>query len=223
MQVAIELTDLGHGFRVDNQDIELFRDISARIEPNQTTSIVGASGSGKSTLLAIMGGLEQPKMGQIRYVGEHQSPPVTIDTVTMRKHAGFVFQNFHLLDELDAVTNVALPLRLKGDKHALEKAHHWLEQVGLAHRAKQAISRLSGGEQQRVAIARALIAEPAFVFADEPTGSLDEATAHDVTQVMYDCCEANGAGLVMVTHNPELAARAQHAYCLTHGKLEQTK
>lgn len=223
MRLAIELRDLGHGFSIDGKSIELFRNLTIRIEPNQTTSIVGASGSGKSTLLAILGGLEQPEYGEICYVDEQELPFKPITSIAMRKHAGFVFQNFHLLGELDAVTNVALPLRLKGDKYALEKAYGWLEQVGLAQRAKHAISRLSGGEQQRVAIARALIGEPAFVFADEPTGSLDEFTAHEVTQVMFECCEANGAGLIMVTHNQELAERAHHCYSLAHGKLEQTK
>ncbi len=214
----ITLDNVGHGFSLtDGSEIKLFSDVSMQIKAHQVTSIMGHSGSGKSTLLAIIAGLHQPNQGQVSY--QLQSGQ-TLNTEQFRQRSGFVFQHFHLLNELDTLNNVALPLRLRGDKNAFDIAADWLDKVGLAARSKQPVNRLSGGEQQRVAIARAFAAEPDVVFADEPTGSLDEMTADKVFEVMFRCSEQNGNALVLVTHNEELSRQATQQFRLSHGKLE---
>jgi putative ABC transport system ATP-binding protein len=124
-----------------------------------------------------------------------------------------------LLPELTALHNIALPLKLRGDKQAMKKADHWLAKVGLSDRADHKPSELSGGEQQRVAIARALVFSPKFIFADEPTGNLDLDNANEIADILFACCQENNAGLVIVTHSNDLASKAQHIYSLTNGAL----
>jgi putative ABC transport system ATP-binding protein len=137
----------------------------------------------------------------------------------LRQDIGFVFQQFHLLPELTALHNVALPLKLRGEKNAEATASAWLEKVGLGHRFHHKPQQLSGGEQQRAAIARALVFEPKFIFADEPTGNLDSKSAAAVADILFACCQQNGAALVMVTHNPQLAARAQQVFTFNNGNF----
>jgi putative ABC transport system ATP-binding protein len=141
----------------------------------------------------------------------------------LRSEIGFIFQQFHLLPELSALHNIALPLKLRGDKQAIKKAEHWLEKVGLSNRAKHKPSQLSGGEQQRVAIARALVFSPKFIFADEPTGNLDQHNANEIADILFACCQENNAGLIIVTHNSVLASKAQNIYSLANGVLTKTK
>ena len=131
----------------------------------------------------------------------------------------YCIQQFHLLPELTALHNIALPLKLRGDKQAIKKAEHWLEKVGLLERANHKPSQLSGGEQQRVAIARALVFSPKFIFADEPTGNLDQHNANEISDILFACCKENNAGLIIVTHSSVLANKAQNIYSLANGEL----
>ncbi len=128
--------------------------------------------------------------------------------VKLRQRSGFVFQQFHLMQELDALGNIALPMRLNGNKQAYDIARKWLKKINLEDRANHKPTQLSGGEQQRVAIARAFVSSPAFIFADEPTGNLDEVTSSDVTDLMFDFAKDTGSALIIVTHSTALAERA---------------
>lgn len=219
MSIDIYLDQVGHQFVLHQQQIRLFADISLQISAGCSYAIVGASGSGKSTLLALLAAQETPSEGQLRFI--RRSDQTALSPAEFRRHCGFVFQQFHLLADFSALQNVALPLRLLGDDDALAKAADWLAKVGLAARAALPARLLSGGEQQRVALARALVSQPALVFADEPTGSLDERTAGTVADLLFDCCAQSAAGLVLVTHNPLLAQRAQICYQLAHGRCTQ--
>ena len=215
-QNAIRLEKVSHHFTSGNQTIHLFKDLSLTVERGKSTAIMGPSGAGKSSLLTLAAGLEQPKGGTVQC--HLDSRLLSIDE--MRRASGFIFQQFHLLAELDAISNLALPLRLRGDAAATEKARQWLDKVGLSERAGHKPSQLSGGEQQRIAIARAFITNPGFIFADEPTGNLDENTSAAITDLMFDCVRETGAGLVLVTHSRPLAARADTCFLLSAGKLE---
>lgn len=209
----IELESIGQSFALGDTRVNLFRDLSLSIEQGQSYAITGPSGAGKSSLLVLMSGLDTPSEGRCRYVENGRPRPLS----ALREDIGFVFQQFHLLSELTALHNVALPLKLRGRKDAESQAKALLERVGLGHRLHHKPQQLSGGEQQRTAIARALVFEPRFIFADEPTGNLDIESAHGVADMLFECCNEKGAGLVVVTHSDELAARAQHVFSLKDG------
>ncbi|MFT5542995.1 MAG: putative ABC transport system ATP-binding protein [Glaciecola sp.] len=195
--------------------ITLFENLDLSISQGQSYAITGPSGSGKSSLLMLLSGLETPSSGQGNFInGDHIS---TLDN--LRSEIGFIFQQFHLLPELSALYNIALPLKLRGDKQAIKKAEHWLEKVGLSDRANHKPSQLSGGEQQRIAIARALVFSPKFIFADEPTGNLDQHNANEISDILFASCKENNAGLIIVTHSSALASKAQNIYSLANGKL----
>ncbi|MBE1302270.1 MAG: ATP-binding cassette domain-containing protein [Alteromonadaceae bacterium] len=215
MNSFIELQNIAKTYQTQDSQVELFDNINVTIEQGKATAIVGASGAGKSTLLLICAGLEQQSTGNVRYVSKGESRSI----VQLKQNSGFIFQQFHLLPELNALQNVALPLKLRGDKHAEKNALCWLENVGLGARAKHKPNQLSGGEQQRVAIARSLSTQPEFIFADEPTGNLDEATAATITDLLFDLIHENQTGLVMVTHNTELALRCDNRLNLKQGSL----
>jgi putative ABC transport system ATP-binding protein len=195
--------------------ITLFENLDLSIKQGQSYAITGPSGAGKSSLLMLLSGLEKPTSGQGIYINDSHSS--TLDN--LRSEIGFIFQQFHLLPELTALHNIALPLKLRGDKQAIKKAEHWLEKVGLSDRASHKPSQLSGGEQQRVAIARALVFSPKFIFADEPTGNLDQHNANEISDILFACCQENNAGLIIVTHNSDLASKAQNIYSLANGEL----
>lgn len=209
----IDLNGVSQSFSMKGTRVELFSELNLSIVQGQSYAITGPSGSGKSSLLMVMSGLEAPTQGQVNYVEQSERSPFS----QLREDIGFVFQQFHLLPELTALNNVALPLRLRGCKRAESKAKQWLEKVGLAHRFDHKPQQMSGGEQQRVAIARALVFEPKFIFADEPTGNLDTQSANDVADILFSCCQQKGAGLVVVTHSSDLAARADHVFSLKNG------
>lgn len=209
----IELNNVSQSFLSNEHQVHLFQDLSLTIKQGQSYAITGPSGSGKSSLLMLMSGLETPTTGEGYYINADSSVPLN----ELREEIGFIFQQFHLLPELTALNNVALPLKLRGIKDAEEKAEAWLTKVGLGHRLNHKPQQMSGGEQQRVAIARALVFEPRFIFADEPTGNLDTQCAAEVADILFSCCRENGAGLVMVTHSEELAIRAQHIFTFKNG------
>ncbi|RPJ68476.1 ABC transporter ATP-binding protein [Alteromonas sediminis] len=215
----IELHEVAHSFVMNEEEVLLFNDLNLLLSRGSAYAITGPSGAGKSSLLMLMSGLEQPSQGRVSasFEGQHTGMQ------DVREHIGFIFQQFHLLPELSALANVALPLKLRGVKDAEAKAKSWLAKVGLGHRLTHKPKQLSGGEQQRVAIARALVFEPGFIFADEPTGNLDAKSAADVADILFSCCKENGAGLVLVTHSDALAARAEHVFRLANGACHVEK
>ncbi|WP_086933330.1 ABC transporter ATP-binding protein [Agarilytica rhodophyticola] len=214
----IDLSNISHWFSTNNTKVQLFDNLSLSVIQGQSYAITGPSGSGKSTLLMLMAGLEQASHGHSQYIKNNQ-----ISTFQeLREDIGFIFQQFHLLPELSAIHNVALPLKLRGYKGAETKAEGWLRRVGLGERLSHKPQQLSGGEQQRVAIARALIFDPKFIFADEPTGNLDAKSADDIADILLSCCQEKGAGLILVTHSNTLAARAQHQFYLKNGRCDHT-
>ncbi len=215
MEQMISVKSVSHHFTTDKQEISLFKDLTFNIHTKNTYAITGPSGVGKSSLLLILAGLEQPSAGNVQFISAGQA----LSNLSLRQVSGFIFQQFHLIPELDALNNIALPLKLKGDKEAINKARFWLEKVGLAHREKHKPSQLSGGEQQRVAIARAFVANPSFVFADEPTGNLDEKTANQVADLMFECSRINDTSLIIVTHSKSLAHRADFNFKLQDGHI----
>ncbi len=215
MSCYIELKNISQSFQLNESIVTLFNDLNLSIFQGESYAITGPSGAGKSSLLMLISGLEKPTAGQVAYVKAEQKK--TLDF--LRADIGFIFQQFHLLPELTALNNVALPLKLRGDKQAINKALVWLDKVGLSQRKNHKPSELSGGEQQRVAIARALVFEPSFIFADEPTGNLDQKSATEIADILFACCQENNAGLVVVTHSDILAQRAQHAFLLADGSL----
>lgn len=215
----IDLNGVGQSFTMNDTRVELFSELNLSIVQGQSYAIIGPSGSGKSSLLMLMSGLATPTQGRINYVQESQSSPLS----HIRADIGFIFQQFHLLPELTALNNVALPLKLRGMKNAEASAKLWLNTVGLGHRLDHKPQQLSGGEQQRVAIARALVFEPKFIFADEPTGNLDTKSANDIAELLFSCCQQNGAGLVVVTHSKDLATRAEHVFELKNSACTVTQ
>lgn len=213
---------LGMTYTEGPNDVEVLSSINLQIEKGERIAIVGASGSGKSTLLHLLGGLDLPTTGSIWIDGQELSKMSDRKRGLIRnQYLGFVYQFHHLLPEFTAVENVAMPLLIRGDdtKLAKAKASELLEEIGLGHRLEHRPIELSGGERQRAAIARALVTEPNVVLADEPTGNLDEKTAHGVFDMMMSLNQRVGTALVMVTHDTGLASKMDKRYHLELGKL----
>ena len=183
-------------------------------------AIVGSSGSGKSTLLGLLAGLDLPSKGEIHLAGHNLTRLDEDQRARVRaEHVGFVFQSFQLLDSLNALENVMLPLELDGRSDARQVARNLLERVGLGQRLTHFPRQLSGGEQQRVAIARAFAAEPDVLFADEPTGNLDSHTGERISDLLFQLNQEHGTTLVLVTHDARLAARCQRQIRLEGGQI----
>ncbi len=206
--------------RAGNQSVKIVQDISFEVFTNQVVAIVGPSGSGKSTLLGLLAGLDRPTQGSIRIA---QTEITTLTETEMahfrRQHIGYVFQAFHLIPTLTALENVALPLELQGISTGESRARTLLKSVGLDHRLHHYPIQLSGGEQQRVALARAFIIKPPLLLADEPTGNLDSTTGAMVIDLLWELHQEHGSTLVLVTHDPTLAARAQRILTLRDGAI----
>ena len=200
--------------------LTILRDIDFALNPRETAAIVGASGSGKSTLLTIIAGLDTPTTGTVRLAGQDIFAISEEDRAALRaQKVGFVFQSFQLMANLTALENVMLPLELSGTKQARALATDMLKRVGLGERLGHYPKVLSGGEQQRVALARAFVVKPAVLLADEPTGSLDFATGETVMKLMFELNQELGTTLVLVTHDPAIAARCQRRITIEAGQI----
>ena len=200
--------------------LTILRDIDFALNERETVAIVGASGSGKSTLLTILAGLDTPTQGTVHLAGQDIFALGEDDRAALRaQKVGFVFQSFQLMGNLTALENVMLPLELSGMRQARTLATEMLQRVGLGQRLSHYPKVLSGGEQQRVALARAFVVKPAVLLADEPTGSLDFATGETVMQLMFELNQELGTTLVLVTHDPAIAARCQRRITIEAGRI----
>lgn len=212
---------VGKSVPLNGEALTILKDISLTVHRGESLAIVGRSGSGKSTLLGLLAGLDTPSSGSILLARQKLEQLNEDERAAVRaQHVGFVFQSFQLLNSLTALENVMLPIELKQMPNARIQATELLKRVGLSHRLTHYPTQLSGGEQQRVAIARAFAAEPTILFADEPTGNLDHATGNMVTQLLFDLNQEAGTTLVLVTHDPNLAARCQQQISLEAGKIQ---
>ena len=222
-QTIISAQNLTQKIQLAQKQLTIFENLNLDIQAGEQVAITGRSGSGKSTLLGILATLDQASSGKLLVCGESIAELNEEQRAEVRlKHIGFVFQSFQLLPHLTALENVMLPLRLQEKfKYAAaeQKALNLLKRVGLERQAQQTPKVLSGGEQQRVAIARALIREPKIIFADEPTGNLDGETATEIEQLLFELNRELGTTLVLVTHDPKLAAQCQRHYALINGQL----
>lgn len=201
-------------------EVHILDNITLTVHEGTSVAIVGASGSGKTTLLGLLAGLDLPSRGRIALAGHELSSLDEEARAQLRaREVGFVFQSFHLLPALTAAENVALPLEL-GGREDRARVDAVLDQVGLAHRARHYPRQLSGGEQQRVALARAFVTRPRILFADEPTGSLDQSTGQHISDLLFELNAGSGTTLVLVTHDLRLAQRCQHIHRIDNGRLQ---
>jgi putative ABC transport system ATP-binding protein len=217
---VISANHLGKSVMSSDGLLTILHDICFDIYKGESVAITGTSGSGKSTLLGLLAGLDLPSSGNVTLMDQDLSSLDEDGRAKIRgQYVGFVFQSFQLLPHLTALENIMLPAELNGFKNAREQAQIWLERVGLKERANHFPKTLSGGEQQRVALARAFITKPAILYADEPTGSLDEASGNRVIELLFELNLANHSTLILVTHDPALASRCQRQLHLQGGCL----
>lgn len=218
---TIELKGIKKIYQVGDQEVAALDGITTDIYRGQFVALMGPSGSGKSTLMNILGCLDRPTVGSYKLNGEEVA---SLDddqlAITRNRKIGFVFQNFNLLSRISALENVALPLVYSGvsGKERLERAMHYLEAVGLGDRAHHQPNELSGGQRQRVAIARALVNEPKIIMADEPTGNLDTKSTKEIMEI-FESLNRQGKTIILVTHEPEIAACANRQLLVRDGKI----
>ncbi len=201
--------------------VHVLKDLQLNVEERDTVAIIGQSGSGKSTLLSLMAGLDHPTSGSLKLRGSELGQ-MDEETLTQfrAENIGIIFQQFHLMQHLSALENVALPLEMAGVADAEAQAAQALKEVGLSHREDHFPHQMSGGECQRVAIARAIVIQPALLLADEPTGNLDQATGDQVADLLFELVERTGMTMVLVTHNNQLADRCGRQLTLQQGALQ---
>jgi len=216
----MNLVNVKKSYGQGSSRVEVLKGINLKIESGETLALVGKSGSGKSTLLSLMAGLDQVDSGEI-WIQEKCINKLSEKELTLfrAQNIGIVFQQFHLVSTLTALENVLLPLNILKNPNALEIATKLIDQVGLSHRSHHLPSELSGGESQRVAIARALSTSPAILFADEPSGNLDEETGLKVMDLLFEMVKQTKTTLILVTHDRDLAKKCSRIILLEHGSL----
>jgi len=220
MPKILKITGLEKTYSSGNKQLTVLQHISFDVEKGQTFSIVGPSGSGKTTLLGLCAGLDQPNSGKVELCGQDLNNLNEDQRAQLRnKEVGFIFQNFQLLPTLTALENVSVPLELQGNREAVKTSIALLDKVGLADRVHHYPSQLSGGEQQRVALARAFANSPSILFADEPTGNLDEETGEKVIKLLFDLNKEAGTTLVIISHDLDLANRTEQILRLKGGQI----
>jgi putative ABC transport system ATP-binding protein len=206
----------------NQEHLTILEHVDIDIREGETVAIVGTSGAGKSTLMTLLAGLDVPTTGEISLLGQPLSQLDDEARAKIRSESvGFVFQSFLLIPSLSALQNVTLPCLLKGEDEDIERATALLESVGLKDRLDHLPSQLSGGEQQRVALARAFMIKPKILFADEPTGNLDQQTAAKIVELLFELNLSHGTTLVLVTHDPKLAQRCQRTLKIHVGHIEE--
>ncbi|MEG3694722.1 ABC transporter ATP-binding protein [Vibrio coralliirubri] len=206
----------------NQEHLTILEHVDIDIREGETVAIVGTSGAGKSTLMTLLAGLDVPTKGEISLLGQPLSQLDDEARAKIRSESvGFVFQSFLLIPSLSALQNVTLPCLLKGEDEDIERATALLESVGLKDRLDHLPSQLSGGEQQRVALARAFMIKPKVLFADEPTGNLDQQTAAKIVELLFELNSSHGTTLVLVTHDPKLAQRCQRTLKMHVGQIEE--
>ncbi|MBX2963501.1 MAG: ABC transporter ATP-binding protein [Cyclobacteriaceae bacterium] len=219
-QIVLQAEALSKSYPSANGQLTVLDNVNFTINQGNTLAIIGPSGSGKTTLLGLCAGLDVPTSGKVSLMGFKLNAMSEDDRAYLRnQYVGFVFQNFQLLATLTALENVMVPLELRGVKNVSEKAKELLSLVGLADRMHHYPTQLSGGEQQRVAMARAFITDPKILFADEPTGNLDEENSHHITDLLFSLNKQMGTTLVLVTHNLELARKTERILRMKGGKI----
>ncbi|MBL1241998.1 MAG: ABC transporter ATP-binding protein [OCS116 cluster bacterium] len=200
--------------------VDVLKGVDLTVNDGEAVVLVGPSGSGKSSILMLLAGLEDISGGDLSLMGQNVSNFSEDEFALFRKdNIGIVFQNFHLIPTMTALENVSIPLELQQAPDATEQAQDWLDKVGLSHRGDHYPAQLSGGEQQRVAIARALSSNAKLILADEPTGNLDEATGHEIADLLFTLNKQEGRTLLLITHDLELAQKADRILRLENGKL----
>lgn len=220
MNQILSVNNLTRHYRSAERELTVLHNISFSINAGGTAAIIGPSGSGKTTLLGLCAGLDRASEGTVVLNGTLLNDLDEDERAAIRnRHVGFIFQNFQLLPTLTALENVMVPLELRGEHNSRKQAEALLQKVGLAERMHHYPSQLSGGEQQRVCIARAFSTQPAILFADEPTGNLDAETSARIIELLFNLNREAGTTLVIVTHDPELAALTQRIIRLKGGHL----
>jgi putative ABC transport system ATP-binding protein len=219
-QPLIDLRDIRLTLGTGDVRTEILKGVSLRLDPGESVAVLGPSGSGKSSLMAVIAGLERADDGRARLAGQDIGGLGEDDLARLRgRSLGIILQAFHLLPTMTALENVAVPLELAGAADARPRARAELDAVGLGHRLTHYPAQLSGGEQQRVAIARATAPRPQLLLADEPTGNLDSATGAGIIDLLFERAGAAEAGLLVITHDPAVAARAQRTMHMNDGRL----
>jgi putative ABC transport system ATP-binding protein len=221
MSKILEVNHLGKTYQTGNHTLTVLNGVSFSVEQGSSLAIVGSSGSGKTTLLGLCAGLDRASTGSVRLNGIALDTLSEDDRAAIRnQYVGFIFQNFQLLPTLTALENVMVPLELRGERNSNKKAMELLEKVGLAERYDHYPTQLSGGEQQRVCIARAFSNSPQILFADEPTGNLDNETSEKIQNLLFELNKEAGTTLVVVTHDLELAKKTQRIIRLKGGAVQ---
>jgi putative ABC transport system ATP-binding protein len=222
--MIIDLSDIHLTLVSAAGPVNILRGVDLKVAPGEAVSVVGPSGSGKSSLLAVVGGIERPTAGRV-VVDGRDFAELDEDglAVFRRERVGILFQSFHLIPTMTALENVAVPLELAGRRDAFRHARDRLEEVGLGDRVGHHPGQLSGGEQQRAALARALVGEPRLLLADEPTGNLDQGTGRGVIDLLFRLQRQRGMTLLLITHDPALAARCDRQLFMADGLLEEAE
>lgn len=216
----IDLNDVRLTLGEGDVRTEILKGVSLRLDPGESLAVLGPSGSGKSSLMAIIAGLERADAGEVRLAGQDIADMGEDELARLRgRSLGIILQAFHLLPTMTALENVSVPLELSGADDPRGRAAYELEQVGLGHRLTHYPAQLSGGEQQRVAIARATAPKPQLLLADEPTGNLDSKTGSAIIDLLFDRAGQAGAGLLVITHDAAVAARAGRTVHMSDGRL----